>query len=1033
MEITEALVKRVQLYLPYHTLTHIRQTLVQLANLDPQACREPDILFGLVCLVGNYLAKPTTDDTFYKQAVQLLINADHSILAYYLWHQWLEKRDSSLERYLLAQCDRSAYWKADHHYKKGPLTLCYKAFSLAELQHDFKGVHVQYLLEAAYRDSDLEIRQKARHFLIALPDEVIQNEPLELSSNKDGQYLFNLFLECTNTLTLTDSTQDKAEAQLILSKLILILRYYKNHQDSKSHRIFNLPWLIDHVCDAWLKSRSPFLAQVLVEQKWVANKTSYCLESVAQACQYKVFSALKCNQIDQIDLSDYLEVEALVAACTDPDSDIAERANVLLQKVPKERTDTLARLWVVQRLPQLFEWLVSNAQIPTKPLEARLLVALKLTKTSVLTNTINKKLLSTNKSEAEEAISILVQACEHSDQIISENARKLLPQFVKADHASLFYQLVIENDWPLLQKLVIEVGLKPIVNSLSNVADEMQLALFYFVTDQWELYEQLDFDQRLLQKAYNNAAVGSKLRRRLIAKIPQMGRSDLLELLIIKAGNRDELAQSHLTQTVPTEEAEVLVQTLAAHADWPQLFRVLFELPLRFSIETVRYLAAAHWQPTTAAEQEILGQLQSVVQTEILTDVMLPLATIHSQPNLIGVTAIYTTCFSPINTTLAIAVEKDGQSQVLLWDLTKNEPQAEVIEGFKEAVGNIVFLSETKLICAEQARSHLRVSNIYRWQRGGQLEVIGQHGGAISALAVLNEYQILTAGQDRRVVLWDTRGEKGRQLSVGQHRQLWSRFICVPSTPSSQLNTATQWIATLDDGIFTFSLPDLQLIADHNYSRFSNPKVRAVGIAPDGQSLIISRNNTKLGVCSFDEIGGSTFELAYFGKEIGAAHSAQVIKSLEGLQMFVVSQADGMLSFYEWPSCNLFAQLSLLTDNVDGLKHSKLAANGNFMATVSINDTLTIWDLRSLPIQLYLANKALGPNGSSLLLNSLVELQQQAEKLGLTQAVCNSLKFIELALGYRLRHTIELSELPNIVSANEHDIELDDLLFLESK
>lgn len=569
MEASDALVKRLREIIPGYSMVRIRQYIEVLTQNSLWFGELFDLVVGLARIAGNNFDKQLA-----MEACRIL-EASKSELANVCWSSWLANRNPDLECFLLAHRE-TKWWNTVH--QRGPFLLNLKTQDLEIAKRFFGPYTFEFLVGVLKADPDHQLREKARQFFKTLPDDILKYKMFSLTDLKTSQFLSQL---------VTAYSED----EVLVSKLVLTLRRCSRNNDYPSFGVSIDRSIVDYACEEWFKTRNKVLEQLIIEDKWLCSKKNYYIYN---NIEIRVFTGLKSGQVEALDLTDSLEVAALVEACSDNDTQIASLARAQLSQVPKKRADTLARLWAKKGLPALFETLVEKSYIPTKPLEVRLLVALKLGNSQVAVKTANKE---------EEALLYLAQACNFPDLAIAENARKLLPQLVTSENACALNRLVTEYDLPFLQEIVVEKGFVP--------TKPLDQALFYFLTDQWERYEGLDFDQRLLRKGYESA--NGKLRRRLVAKIRSLGRPQLLTVL---TGSSSQTAFGEMS----LDEAAVLVDTLAKVRDWDGLWKVVFELPLKWSVEAIRILAKAAWRPEGSEEKNLFRELSDLAKEEILTE-----------------------------------------------------------------------------------------------------------------------------------------------------------------------------------------------------------------------------------------------------------------------------------------------------------------------------------------------------------------------------------------------------------------------------
>src|SRR5262249_43150512 len=117
-------------------------------------------------------------------------------------------------------------------------------------------------------------------------------------------------------------------------------------------------------------------------------------------------------------------------------------------------------------------------------------------------------------------------------------------------------------------------------------ADAVRRAAFLFITGQYDAFDALDFDRRLLRAAFD--AGPEPLRRRLTQAAPSRGRTELVEVL---TSGRDA---SRLTR-LGDAEWQALLDLTAERGDWPRLWSLAQAAPPRRAVALLRRLADSGW------------------------------------------------------------------------------------------------------------------------------------------------------------------------------------------------------------------------------------------------------------------------------------------------------------------------------------------------------------------------------------------------------------------------------------------------------
>ena len=170
-----------------------------------------------------------------------------------------------------------------------------------------------------------------------------------------------------------------------------------------------------------------------------------------------------------------------------------------------------------------------------------------------------------------EAINALADMFVHSaNKELSRQALKVLLTFAAEDHPEAqeaLCRLVIDYDQPLAKEIVLATGYTP--------RDLPQRALFYFLTEQWEKYESLDFDQSLLKAIYPHIPL--EVRNRLIICARQAGRLDFISVV---TETRRIKSLGEMTE----EEWHTTLTVLNERKAWEEMWRLVQTAPAIWSL-----------------------------------------------------------------------------------------------------------------------------------------------------------------------------------------------------------------------------------------------------------------------------------------------------------------------------------------------------------------------------------------------------------------------------------------------------------------
>jgi hypothetical protein len=124
--------------------------------------------------------------------------------------------------------------------------------------------------------------------------------------------------------------------------------------------------------------------------------------------------------------------------------------------------------------------------------------------------------------------------------------------------------------------------------------DTSQRALYYFLTEQWDKYENLDFDHSLLRAVYE--AGDEKLRQRIGERARRAGR---VEWVDVAAGGRQGRRLGEMTD----KEWEVTMEVLGGSGRWGEMWRLAQEAPARWSARLLQRVSSGDWVPEGDGER----------------------------------------------------------------------------------------------------------------------------------------------------------------------------------------------------------------------------------------------------------------------------------------------------------------------------------------------------------------------------------------------------------------------------------------------
>jgi WD40 repeat protein len=715
---------------------------------------------------------------------------------------------------------------------------------------------------------------------------------------------------------------------------------------------------VDAVCEVWTRTRNVWLGELIRQRQWVA----------AAPPQAHVYSALQCQRSAILENIEADAVPALLESCQDSQPQLAALAHTSLLKLKKQSAiDALCACWADSRQPWLESVILQASYRASQPVEVRILSALK--------NSAGEWL----RQQDAEIVPALLKACQDSDQQIAFLAQQVAANLDNQAAREAVCQQVIANEDPQARRAADLGGYLP--------EDLHQRAVYLFITEQWQAYQALDFDHRLLRSAYEASGMG--LRRRMMEKIRAAGRSDLLTVI---AGHD---LRSRLAVLAP-DEANFIVQMLAENQEWAALWGKALELSPAVSQRIIQILTQNGWRPSTSDENRLYEDLATlaVPPAQITLEAarrQLPPAVSRARARVVS-TRINDLAFAPTQPILALGT---SGRKVALWNFQRGEREGLLDRAFAHAIGKIAFTLSGDLYFAERTNGRASCS-LYRLE-DGRTQQIWKQWGSITALTPVRESQILLAGRDHRVALLDPGAPQAATHS--RTFPFWTRDAAVSGDGCQA--------ALVYDGATVVRLPDLEPLP--NLTNGLSHVARVAAFAPDDQALLLGRYNGEVRVLRFGQRTLERRPLVQHGGRI------EGIASLKRQGFIITAGNEGGIQFISWADRAPIGKIQASPQQVTTLRVSPDEA---FMALGTADATISLWDLRPLEVPgLFARPLALDTP------NHLAALRLLLDQPQLPVELQKAMQYIERVLRFRFRFDVELSEAPEIL-AGDFEIEL---------
>jgi hypothetical protein len=338
---------------------------------------------------------------------------------------------------------------------------------------------------------------------------------------------------------------------------------------------------IDAFCQVWTDTRHRDLANFLVKKGWVASAP----------LDVRVLSALKAKQLQVVTNGGQEIVEPLLNAFQDKDTEIANRASeCAISFSNQEAIDYVCQKWAETRDKLLEQLVCKGKYLAQQPIELRVLTALKVANLEAI------------RDSGKEIIEPLLKAFQDKDSEITNQARECGTSLTNPNAIDYICRLAIGQDNQAVYQIAIKAQYAP--------HEPDKRALFYFLSEQWDKYESLDYEHTLLQKVYELG--DEKLRKQIADKARQAGRVEWIQIAV--SGRKDKRL-GEMTDA----EWETTLAVLNSNKQWDKMWQLAQKAPAFWSKQLLQRLERAAWLPTVREEREGFKRLKHLADKSLIS------------------------------------------------------------------------------------------------------------------------------------------------------------------------------------------------------------------------------------------------------------------------------------------------------------------------------------------------------------------------------------------------------------------------------
>ena len=617
------------------------------------------------------------------------------------------------------------------------------------------------------------------------------------------------------------------------------------------------------------------------------------------------------------------------------------------------------------------------------------------------------------------AVQALAEAVTRSDD---KGMRRIALEALQqlADRGSTEVQealcsLVIKHDHPIAREIAVAAQYAP--------RDPRQRALFYFLTEQWEKYESLDFDQALLRATYEVAEEG--LRRRILDRARQAGRVEWVRVVV---GGRQERRLGEMTD----EEWEAALAVLGRSERWEDMWQLAQVAPAMWSVQLLQRLGETGWVPREEWERTGFAELVCLAERCVGEwsgpgGAVCCLATLEHQ--------------SRVN---CLAISPDGRllasgsrdNTVQLWSL----PDRVALKTLEEHTGKVecLAISPDGRVLASGSRD--RTVRLWSLPDGTPLKTLARHEDWVSSLAITPDGRVLASGSlDNTVRLWSLPDGAALKMLAWYYttRKGYTRAVgCLAITPDGRLLASGSY----DLPLFPHVPPTTGESDDTPVRVWNLPRGRVLmnGIVDrtvqlwslsDGMVLKMLKGHTDDVKCLAISPDGRVLASGSMDHTVRLWHlpDGAALKTLEGhtnpVQCLVISPDGRLLASGSadhtvrlWRFSDGVA-LKTLEEHTNSVACLAISPDGWLLASGSGDKTVRLWELKPL----HLSHLPV----AQISLEDMAWVQEALRDGEISDAERGWLEFLLALMHWQRRFDVEVEEAPRRISVGEFDIEIE--------
>ncbi len=595
----------------------------------------------------------------------------------------------------------------------------------------------------------------------------------------------------------------------------------------------------------------------------------------------------------------------------------------------KELVNAVCGVWAENRDPELGTFMKLRGWVAYNPLNLRLLTAINLGWQGII------------EEKGIEIVKPLFGLFQDQSPQIQAQAQQWATSFTTPELQQEVCRLASEENNQFALKVATEAGYVP--------TEPSQGALFYYFTQQWDQYQKVDPEYKLLEETYYKAPEELKNR------IDEHGKTrERAEWAWIVLGGKD----IRRSQEVTFEKWQEIIDVLADSKQWETLWSLITSAPVICGKTILKKLQQNRWLPKNPQDKQKLAELTKL--TRMMKANSVPQGKlVRCVHTLRGHTqAIEAIAVSPDGKTLYSA----GDELIRVWDIPTGK-QINTLKAHLKGVTSLC-LSKDGTILASGSRD--KTICLWRLPDGNLITNLSANVASVWALSMTNNAQIIASGSYRETRLWQYPPGRLFKTLKGHKREVEctaisddGKFLVTGGGKSD--NTVRVWDLpsgenryTLEghqDAIWCLAIcPDSKILAsgslDHNVKLWSlstgdeiatldahQGRIWCLGITPEGKMLITGGDDC---IVNFWQL--TTGKLLTSLK--GHTDAVWCLDVSQDGNIVATGGKDTTVRLWSLPDGD---NVGLLAGHIGGIRCVKITQDRQTLITASQDKTLRIW------------------------------------------------------------------------------------------